>query len=212
MTDKITVEVNVTVNEPQVTPELKAEWLAHLHADTENLKPYTQTDADFTHAWMSNAAREDLRKRVMEPVPQESEGQPMTLEEARGYLARAVLTKGPDFIYRPLGTEWDDNPCSYFCRMDLPETDPRHDTPCLVGVAIRLAGREVTQDVEGMIVPSLASTWNLSEDAARYFRAAQVVQDDYRSWGEAYCKAEKYAERYATRDRADADSECLSGS
>jgi len=131
---------------------------------------------------------------------------PMTLEEARGYLARAVLTKGPDFTYRPDASEYtdqEDNPCSYFCRTDLPEDDPRHGTPCLIGVALRLAGREITQDMEGEVPDqsNMRKAWNLSERAGSYFREAQAVQDNYRTWGEAYRAAEALVVEWEKEDR-----------
>lgn len=127
---------------------------------------------------------------------------PMTLDEARGYLARAVMTKGPEFVYRLDPKDYDrvNNPlaCSYFPRTDLPEDDPRHCTACLIGVALRLAGREITQWMEGLRPKDtrVASAWNLSWAAGNYFTIAQDYQDQGSSWGDAYEKVERWATGY----------------
>lgn len=199
MTEKITVEVNVTVNETQPQPE--------------PLKLYTQMDSKITDAWLDKL-RADLRESLADAEDEMSEETdedeettpepPMTLEEARGYLARAVLTKGPEFIYLPHDSRTYGaatsaqgyQSCSYFCRTDLPETDPRHGTPCLVGVALRMAGRKFDVSHEGRAPQEfdMREVWNLSEDAGEYFRCAQLEQDDSRPWGHAYKCAERWAE------------------
>ena len=124
----------------------------------------------------------------------------MSLAEARGWLAAAVATKGPEFVYRD--PEWeslrDTRPCSYFPRTELPEGDPRRDTPCLIGVAMRLAGRKVTY-VHECKTPdsvSLMRDWCLSPEAAMYFRWAQSKQDVGQSWGAALAFAEQGAEAH----------------
>lgn len=195
MTDKITVEVSVTVHETPAQPQ------------PETLKPYTQTDSKLTDKWLG-----DLRERLSlsedEMSAEDDEDEetahqpPMTLEEARGYLARAVLTKSPEFVYVPRGVNRykemaeGKHSCSYFCRTDLPEDDPRYGTPCLVGVALRFAGREFHKAQEGRAPqePAMSVAWNLSHEAGTYFRAAQLEQDDSQSWGHAYNAAEKVAE------------------
>lgn len=121
----------------------------------------------------------------------------MSMEEARGWLAAAVATKGPEFVYRD--PKWevqgDNRACSYFPRTDLPEGDPRKDTPCLIGVAMRLAGREVTYAHECRTPDSLSlmRAWNLSPEAAMYLRWAQSKQDVGHTWGEALAFAENEA-------------------
>lgn len=119
----------------------------------------------------------------------------MGLEEARGYLARAVLTQGPSFVYNVDLDGSDNRDCSYFIQEDRPEEDPARLTPCLIGVAVRLAGREVPAWLEGTACSDRGARdeWNLSGKAAWYFFTAQRVQDQGGTWGEAYAAAEVYA-------------------
>lgn len=125
----------------------------------------------------------------------------MTLEEARGYLARAVLTQGPTFVYNLDIPENDELSCSYFPQEDAPEGNPTRITACLVGVAMRIAGRSVERWMEDNTcdTASLVHAWNLSDPAARYFRQAQVSQDVGESWGDAYEAAERYAASFLRR-------------
>lgn len=117
---------------------------------------------------------------------------PITLTEARGFLARAVLTQGPDFIYAPQGWET----CWYEPHPDgSPDGGPSGKTGCLVGVALDLAGetrhRGECTDISGLAAffPDM-----LTKDARIYFGYAQRSQDHGSSWGEAYRRAEDWAE------------------
>lgn len=117
------------------------------------------------------------------------------LEEARGLLARAVLTQGPDFRYNNTtgGRE-----CWYLPLTPNDEifaSDPRCCTGCLIGTALKLSGVEVAEwpgsieyvydlDKDGM-------QSKISQEVARYFQRAQTAQDDGRTWGEAYAAAER---------------------
>lgn len=114
----------------------------------------------------------------------------MTLEMARGYLARAVLTQGPDFVYRATGRAVI---CHYKALPDsTPETDPRHHTGCMVGVVMKLSGREILEVHEGETPESvyMREEWNLSARAGRYLYSAQYAQDNGHTWGQAYAHAE----------------------
>jgi hypothetical protein len=184
---KITVEVNVTVNqEPAKAPQLPEGFFSQI--------PLTDT--------YLAALREEIKAAKFIPEETTEELPEMTLEEARGYLARAVLTQGVDFVYLlDVTNAYKRGPngetaCSYFPREDLPESDPRHGTACLIGVALRLAGRTVRRCMENRPpdAQDSRSVWRLSADAAKYFRAAQRHQDSGFSWGEAYKSAERFAE------------------
>jgi hypothetical protein len=118
------------------------------------------------------------------------------IDQARGLLARAVLTQGPDFIYNPDGLY----ACAYAPQPDVDEGNPRRITGCLVGVALDLAGETRHHRINGGIAAVRDSLPGLlSEDAEAYFRVAQVEQDRGASWGRAYAEAE------ATLDEADED-------
>jgi hypothetical protein len=119
----------------------------------------------------------------------------INLEQARGLLARAVLTQGPGFVYTPeRGTV-----CFYEPLGDdsAPDSDPRSKTGCLVGMALALAGVDAKQLDGG--VHAAHHTWfergtvALSEKASRYLQAAQTVQDGGETWGQAYAAAERFA-------------------
>lgn len=120
----------------------------------------------------------------------------MTLEMARGYLARAVFTQGPDFVYRP-GGRGDGGMCSYLPQTHLPEDDPRRCTGCMVGVALMLAGREILPVHEGDTpdMDHLREAWNLTVSAGKYLYSAQLLQDAGRTWGDAYAHAESRVSR-----------------
>lgn len=130
------------------------------------------------------------------------------LETARGLLARAVLTKGPEFVYNPyeFGT-----PCAYVPldpqnpgspEVSSPEVkgedDPRCLTGCLVGVALALAGYELTVD-EARPIHRLAheESFPVTGEAVNYLREAQKLQDAGSTWGNAYDAAEAFAARIA---------------
>lgn len=113
----------------------------------------------------------------------------MELAEARHWLTKAMETKGPEFIYH-LDTLISDE-CSYFPIPELGPEDPRHDTPCLIGVAMRLAGREIPQWMDGTTPTGHSQTWNLTPQAASYLARAQGLQDAGRTWGEAVAEANR---------------------
>lgn len=111
---------------------------------------------------------------------------PITLEQARDLLKRAVETQGPKFIYNPDGM--------YECRYEpVPDcSGPPGQTGCLVGVALELAGetrqRGYKDNVLGLThkFPDM-----MTEQAAVYFLEAQSAQDGGTTWGEAYARAEE---------------------
>lgn len=131
------------------------------------------------------------------------------LEEARGLLARAVLTQGPDFIYNPdtkLPT------CQYVkvkpsdlerCTIegimvfDNPRDHPATKTGCLIGVALGLLGANVAglpneaiggKDVNYVLGEMMGI--KLTMQTRAYFTDAQFHQDQGNSWGSAYAFAE----------------------
>ena len=115
------------------------------------------------------------------------------LEQARGLLARAVLTMGPDFVYIPLNSYKN----CYYQPMkgdeyDFEPNDPRGLTGCLIGVALSLAGETrhigVVDTIDNLhtFFPDL-----MTNQVARYFRIAQIAQDHGDTWGQAYKKAEE---------------------
>jgi len=123
--------------------------------------------------------------------------QEMTLNEAREWLRLAVQERGEDFIYYPEdirereGEEPDGGPrCYYVPHTSLPADDPRSQTGCIAGTAMRLAGREITPMHEGLAVVDLQADWNLSYHAALYLTYAQRAQDASATWGEARDRAE----------------------
>lgn len=118
--------------------------------------------------------------------------------QARGLLARAVLTKGPDFVYGK-DAEGNNLQCYYNPIEDSTiSNDPRTTTGCVVGVALSLVGFTVEKDEQDGIeyvgtVEELSyryPTW-MTEDTMQYFKRAQYVQDRGLTWGEAYTQAEK---------------------
>lgn len=126
----------------------------------------------------------------------------ITLDEARGLLARAVLTKGPEFVY----TLDPDEKCYYeplWRRTD--PGDPRYDTGCLVGVALGLAGETRHHGARGSVkslhlaCPDMMSVW-----AAAYFSTAQWAQDGGDTWGGAYRAAEDAVSTLRDMTAADA--------
>lgn len=124
----------------------------------------------------------------------------INLKQARELLPAAVATQGPDFVYNPDGRSdclyrpaTDDDGRSYPA---WPADHPGRTTGCLIGVALDLAGetrhRDSLVDITGLAqqFPDM-----LSAMAARYFRQAQVVQDQGGSWGYAHDAAEEYLNR-----------------
>ena len=113
------------------------------------------------------------------------------LEQARGLLARAVLTKGPDFRYIPLGSF---KQC-YYCPMngnenDFENDDPRNETGCLIGVALSLSGETRHLNLMGVITEIYHGM--MTEEAALYFAQAQRAQDSGHTWGQAYEASETW--------------------
>jgi hypothetical protein len=129
------------------------------------------------------------------------------LEEARGLLARAVLTQPPDFVYTrhsPVAFSCANVPITHFSNgtsRELPEDDPARKTGCLIGTAInKIAGVPIPYGAERYGIMPLAELLNnlfwyervvLSPDAEQYFLTAQVKQDSGMTWTEAYQVAEQ---------------------
>lgn len=129
----------------------------------------------------------------------------MQLHEARGLLARAVMTQGPEFVYNREGD------CSIAC-VNVPigmaheaglgfssshrifsaaADDPRRVTGCLVGTALLLSGRVTAGDLAARADNGVATFSFLLTDAAlAYLETAQDRQDAGASWGGAYAAAE----------------------
>ena len=124
---------------------------------------------------------------IPEPVPTPT---PMTMDEALEWLRLAVDTQGRDFVYNPPGGSFR---CFYLPQKYAPKGSPQTRTGCLIGTAMKLAGRAITEDMERNNVLSLADQWNLSEHAALILQRAQQVQDSGSTWGEAWKKAHRRA-------------------
>ena len=129
-----------------------------------------------------------------------SERKKITLTDARGVLARAVLTQGPDFVYSP-----NAGAMCYYDPVNVNEAfspeDPRLKTPCLIGVALNLAGEERHHHFHGQVYREENPDYQwgtlfgafpdmMTEKAGKYFRAAQAQQDEGKTWGAAYATAE----------------------
>ena len=133
--------------------------------------------------------------------------QEMTLNEAREWVRLAVEERGADFIYYPEDIrvreedEFDTKVrCLYVPQPDLPASDPRSQTGCIAGTAMRLAGRTFDKGYEGLAVVDLRAAWNLSYDAAQYLTYAQRAQDHSASWGDARAQAERMMSSEINRD------------
>jgi len=116
---------------------------------------------------------------------------PLTLDEARDLLKRAVETQGEDFIYNPSNL-YD---CIYtpVDPMDLKsDTDPRGQTGCLIGVVLGLMGIEVNETFNSYSIPILKENhgWSWPTKVVEYFAQAQISQDVGKTWGRAYEDAE----------------------
>lgn len=111
------------------------------------------------------------------------------LERARELLKQAMETQGRDFVYCPI-----DGPSNCHYEPCLDEDGPKALTGCLVGTALTLAG-ETRHIGYGGIVTRLAESYPdmMTPVTREYFRVAQFAQDFGASWGEAYDRAEKYA-------------------
>lgn len=110
------------------------------------------------------------------------------IDQARGLLARAVLTQGPDFIYNPGGAYT----CTYQPQLDLEANNPRRITGCLIGVALDMAG-ETRHHRAGGNVDTLSKAYPelMSAEVKDYFWTAQIAQDRGQSWGAAFRAAEE---------------------
>jgi hypothetical protein len=122
----------------------------------------------------------------------------INLEQARGLLARAVLTQGEQFVYqdspgqscyyRPVTEAYD----SLYGRTSLDENSPKRKTACLVGVALSLSGETRHVDLEEFVIALRMDFPDMmSMEAAEYFSAAQLPQDAGKTWGESYRLAEE---------------------
>lgn len=116
------------------------------------------------------------------------------VEEARGLLKRAVEMYGEDWAYIPVKTR---GTCYYAPRPDLfGADDPRGQSGCLVGTALELGGvntweiKDVLSPVEGLNPDLRGQGVQLTNDAAFYLAAAQDLQDEGATWGEALYAAE----------------------
>lgn len=131
-----------------------------------------------------------------------TDGKMIDLDMARGLLARAVLTQGPEFVYNPHGMG---AACFYapVSPADLPtltsqpgsqadpETDPRCFTGCLVGVALAFAGITFPKtEIRPIHLIAAGGSLPLTADAVTYLRRAQQQQDNGSTWGQAYQNAE----------------------
>lgn len=133
--------------------------------------------------------------------------QEMTLNEAREWMRLAVEERGADFVYYPedIREREEDEPdvgprCHYVPQATLPASDPRSQTGCIAGTAMRLAGRTFDKGYEGLAVVDLQSAWNLSHDAALYLTYAQRAQDHSASWGDARDQAERVMANEINKD------------
>lgn len=119
------------------------------------------------------------------------------LVDARGLLARAVLTQGPDFTYNPDGhTDCFYTPSKIGQYTFSPDA-PQLKTPCLIGVALQLAGLTDNdlRQLHGRPRENFGLWENdnivsLSRTVAEYFTEAQEYQDAGHTWGESYEHAE----------------------
>lgn len=121
------------------------------------------------------------------------------LQQARGLLARAVLTQGAGFVYSPNGNASSCLNVPWAARLclvpgfEVPVAGhPSLVTGCLIGTALRLAGVPL-QELREKADSSVFGFENyLTEDARVYFGIAQGAQDAGASWGEAYKRAESH--------------------
>jgi hypothetical protein len=127
----------------------------------------------------------------------------ITLPEARGLLARAVLTMGPDFVHNTavgdgigcLNIPFGDIPEPYLTEIgahDIPEDSPKRKTGCLVATALSFAGLDrfaerVAAHPQATVVMFKSE---LTKEAYDYLGEAQGLQDNGASWGAAYAHVE----------------------
>jgi hypothetical protein len=114
----------------------------------------------------------------------------LTLDRAKELLPQAVATQGPNFIYNPGGNYQ----CYYEKRVDG-DNPNISKTACLVGVLLDLHG-ETRHHGMGGTVDALVVEFPdmMTEQAAKFLRVAQNVQDSGYTWGQAMREAFKHAE------------------
>jgi hypothetical protein len=130
----------------------------------------------------------------------------INLEQARNLLSRAVATQGLDFVYNPGGGLG----CYYETRetdgrgSSFPSGAPQRITPCLIGVALDLAG-ETRHHGSDITVYGLHSRYPdmMTLGAAAYLGRAQASQDQGSTWGKAYDAAEALAQGSGRRPLTD---------
>lgn len=112
------------------------------------------------------------------------------LATARELLARAVATQGRDFVYKAPGGP---GLCTYAPQTGnrVADDDVRRTTGCLVGVALKLHGHDVSQ-----LAGSVGQVWRqhrgwMTKAACQYFQVSQNEQDDGKTWGDAHDAAEQ---------------------
>jgi hypothetical protein len=121
------------------------------------------------------------------------------LARARELLKQAMETQGRDFVYSPtnhlFSTQcfYRPKPANEVERWGRSKTI----TGCLIGTALTIAGGEYFEylvEDESIMGISQANPGLMTYQAADYFRRAQRWQDLGQSWGEAYDRAEEYAD------------------
>lgn len=112
------------------------------------------------------------------------------LEQARGLLARAVMTQGPDFVYSKGGQACRYQPITRFDDI-VTKDDPRTKTGCLIGTAAKLAGID-TREWDGTIAGYVSRKFGhlFGPGVTDYWQTAQNAQDSGATWGEAFAEAE----------------------
>lgn len=115
------------------------------------------------------------------------------LAEARGLLARAVMTQGSEFVYTdPTKYGTPEGGCFYNPKDGIGAAKAK--TGCLIGVALKLAGGDLSGVTEGSAPGNAAEQAGLvlNLEVQNYFGMAQSAQDRGASWGDAFKKAEAW--------------------
>lgn len=112
--------------------------------------------------------------------------------EALRLLKEAMAVQGEDFVYNP-----DGGGCFYSPPSSMPSSSPKSRTGCIVGEALKLAGVDVGKlvrdrsiDDPGQDVLLRGQGFAVPRDALLVLGAAQHVQDNGGTWGEAVAEAE----------------------
>jgi hypothetical protein len=112
----------------------------------------------------------------------------INLPQARKFLKAALNEKGRDFVY----TTNNEEPCFYTPHSEYPSEDPRSFTGCVVGTALKLAGiDEQVLNRTNYVTNVTFDGVIISQPAREYFNIAQRIQDNGKTWGEAYDAAEE---------------------